>query len=163
MPPYACLAQQFQRGLQLRGCSLSVTARGVQEKLQQQSLAGCEKSGSDWKNATRASLVEAEAYLFACYRYIELNPLRAGMVQDLVEYPWSSSCWHALDQPDPIITDHALYLALGSTPQERRTLYRALCQEHLHASGVSEGAGSALGRQHDACQRLHTHPSGNTT
>jgi putative transposase len=78
------------------------------------------------------------AYLLACYRYIELNPLRAGMVQDPVEYPWSNSRWHALGQPDPIITDHALYLALGSRPQERRTVYRALCQEHLHASLLQE-------------------------
>jgi hypothetical protein len=67
-----------------------------------------------WEGRYRASLVEAEAYLLACYRYIELNPVRAGMVQDLVEYPWSSSRWHALGQPDSVITDHALYLALGS-------------------------------------------------
>src|ERR1700740_2044040 len=45
-------------------------------------------------------------------------------------------------QPDPVITDHALYLALGCTPQERHTAYRALCQEHLHQSLLQEIQGT---------------------
>jgi putative transposase len=96
------------------------------------------RTGTVWEGRYRASLVEAEEYLLACYRYIELNPVRSGMVQDLVEYPWSSYRWHALGQPDPVMTDHALYLALGRTARQRRTAYRASVHEHLHASLLQE-------------------------
>jgi REP-associated tyrosine transposase len=90
-----------------------------------------QRTGTLWEGRYRASLVDAEQYLFACYRYIELNPVRAGMVQDPVAYPWSSYQWHAYGQHDPAITDHALYLALGTTMQERQTAYRALFQHHI--------------------------------
>jgi putative transposase len=97
-----------------------------------------QRTGTLWEGRYRASLVEAEPYLVACYRYIELNPARAGMVQDPAEYAWSSYRWHALGHPDAVITDHALYLALGNTLQERHMSYRALCQDHLHAGMLQE-------------------------
>lgn len=56
------------------------------------------RTGTLWEGRYRASLVDAEPYLLACYRYIELNPVRAGMVQHPEEYPWSSYRWHALGQ-----------------------------------------------------------------
>jgi putative transposase len=97
-----------------------------------------QRTGTLWEGRYRASLVDAEPYLFACYRYIELNPVRAGMVQDPVEYTWSSYQWHAYGQHDPAITDHALYLALGTTMQERQTAYRALFQHHLDENLLQE-------------------------
>jgi putative transposase len=118
--------------------SLAKIMQSIGRRYVQYSNTTYQRTGTLWEGRYRASLVEAEAYLLACYRYIELNPLRAGMVQDPVEYPWSSYRWHALGQPDPIITDHALYMALGSTPQERLMAYRALCQDHLHASLLQE-------------------------
>jgi putative transposase len=53
------------------------------------------RTGTLWEGRYRASLVEAEGYLLACYRYIELNPVRAGMVPKPAAYPWSSYRWHA--------------------------------------------------------------------
>jgi putative transposase len=97
-----------------------------------------QRTGTLWEGRYRASLVEAGEYLLACYRYIELNPVRAGMVQDPVEYSWSSYRRHALGQSDSVITDHALYLALGSTARERCMAYRVLAQDHLHASLLQE-------------------------
>jgi putative transposase len=97
-----------------------------------------QRTGTLWEGRYRASLVEAEPYLLACSRYIELNPVRARMVQDPGHYPWSSYQWHACGQPDPVITDHDLYLALGRTLQERHTAYRALCQERLHQGMLQE-------------------------
>jgi putative transposase len=55
-------------------------------------------------------MVNAEEYLLLCYRYIELNPVRAGMVQDPSEYIWSSYRWHGLGEANALIKDHALYL-----------------------------------------------------
>jgi putative transposase len=97
-----------------------------------------QRTGTLWEGRYRASLVEAELYLLACTRYIELNPVRARMVQNPGHYPWSSYRWHAGGQLDPVITDHVLYLALGRTSQERFTAYRALCQEHLHQNLLQE-------------------------
>lgn len=97
-----------------------------------------QRTGTLWEGRYRASLVEADAYLLACYRYIELNPVRAGMVPEPAAYPWSSYRWHALGHPDPVVTDHALYLALARTPQERQQVYQALFQERLHTGLLQE-------------------------
>jgi putative transposase len=97
-----------------------------------------QRTGSLWEGRYGASLVEADAYLLACYRYIELNPVRAGMVPEPAAYPWSSYRWHALGHPAPVVSDHALYLALARTPQERQHVYQALFQERLHTGLLQE-------------------------
>jgi putative transposase len=97
-----------------------------------------QRTGTLWEGRYRASVVEAEGYLLACYRYIEFNPVRAGMVPEPAAYPWSSYRWHALGAPDPVVTDHALYLALGNTPQERQQAYQALCQGQISADLFQE-------------------------
>ena len=60
----------------------------------------------------RSSLIEADAYLLACSRYIKLNPVRAGMVASPAEYPWSSDRVNALGIMDPVVIPHDLYQAL---------------------------------------------------
>jgi len=70
--------------------------------------------------------VQAEAYLLLCQRYIELNPVRAGMVADPAGYRWSSYRATALGQPDALVTAHPLYLALGADDDARRAAYREL-------------------------------------
>lgn len=97
-----------------------------------------QRTGTLWEGRYRSSLVDAEPYLVACYRYIELNPVRAGMVGNPEEYPWSSYRWHALGQHDPLVLDHPLYLALGRTPPERHGAYRTLCQQHLDTDVLQE-------------------------
>jgi putative transposase len=97
-----------------------------------------QRTGTLWEGRYRASLVEAEAYLLACYRYIELNPVRAGMVPEPAAYPWSSYRWHALGHLDAVITDHVLYLALGRTPPERQRAYQALFQGQIQPSLLQE-------------------------
>jgi putative transposase len=71
-------------------------------------------------------------------RYIELNPVRAAMVRHPREYPWSSYLANGEGQPDPVVTRHALYEALGCGPGERRCAYRALFEVHL--DGATLGA-----------------------
>ena len=83
------------------------------------------RTGTLWEGRHRASLVEAEAYLLACYRYIELNPVRAGMVEHPAEYRWSSYRSHACGEPDDLLSPHPLYLALGGDG-DRHQHYRAL-------------------------------------
>jgi putative transposase len=71
-----------------------------------------------------ATPVHARRYLLACMRYIELNPVRAGLVRHPAHFRWSSYRANALGAPDALLTPHALYCALGRDAAERRAAYR---------------------------------------
>ncbi|MDH4093763.1 MAG: hypothetical protein OEV81_03155 [Betaproteobacteria bacterium] len=72
-----------------------------------------------------ASPVLARRYLLACMRYIELNPVRAGLVRHPADFRWSSYRANALGEPDTLVTPHAAYCALGRNAEARRAAYRA--------------------------------------
>lgn len=96
------------------------------------------RSGTLWEGRFKASLVNAEEYLLLCYRYIELNPVRAGMVQDPSEYVWSSYRWHGLGEANTLIKDHALYLEMGPESALRQQAYRALFRAQLDNEALAE-------------------------
>lgn len=85
-----------------------------------------ERTGSIWEGRYRASLIEADSYFFACMRYIELNPVRAGLAKHPRDYRWSSYKANAEGKTDAIMTPHALYAALGDTDDARAAAYRSL-------------------------------------
>lgn len=87
------------------------------------------RTGTIWEGRYKASLVDSEHYVLACHRYIELNPVRAGMVGDPAEYPWSSHRCHAMGEYDPLLSPHACYTALSAADDERRMRYRELVLE----------------------------------
>jgi putative transposase len=89
------------------------------------------RTGTLFEGRFRSSLVEADAYLLACQRYVELNPVRAGMVEAPADYPWSSYRANALGAEDPVISPHALCAALGDSPERRQCAYRALFADLL--------------------------------
>jgi putative transposase len=84
------------------------------------------RSGTLWEARFRASLVDPENYLLTCHRYIELNPVRAGLVSDPHSYPWSSHAHYAMGRPNSLITHHPMHLALGATAQERQAAFQSL-------------------------------------
>lgn len=84
------------------------------------------RSGTLWEGRFHSCLTREERYVLACYRYIEMNPVRANMVADPAAYPWSSYCTNALGAVSDLIAEHGAYLALGSNPDERRAAYRVL-------------------------------------
>jgi len=84
------------------------------------------RTGSLWEGRYRASVIEAEDYFFACSRYIELNPVRAGLAQTPAAYRWSSYRANAENKDDPVITRHSVYESLGGTPEARTAAYRGL-------------------------------------
>ncbi|GAB2877426.1 transposase [Uliginosibacterium flavum] len=84
------------------------------------------RSGTLWEGRYRSTVVEPGEWLLAASRYIELNPVRAGHVADPEHYLWSSCRHHLGLEPDPLISDHALYWGLGNTPFDRQAAYRAL-------------------------------------
>jgi putative transposase len=84
------------------------------------------RSGTLWEGRYKACLVDTDDYLLTCYRYIELNPVRAAMVDDPSRYPWSSYHVNALGHSSTLIQPHPQYLALGDTPIARQAAYREL-------------------------------------
>jgi len=100
------------------------------------------RSGTLWEGRHKASLVDADNYLLKCYRYIEMNPVAASMVDTPEQYRWSSYCWHAWGKPISIISDHTLYDDLGHSSKTKQYAYRELFktqipEEDLHA--INEG------------------------
>lgn len=96
------------------------------------------RTGTLWEARYRASLVSSEAYLWTCYRYIEQNPLRAGMVRQPSRYRWSSFHRNARGCADRLVVEHPLYTALGQGPDERCRAYRSLFDEPLSPAQLQE-------------------------
>ena len=84
------------------------------------------RTGTLWEGRHKASLVATESYLMNCYRYIEMNPVRAQLASAPDHYSWSSYRRNALGQIDPLVTEHPEYTSLGSRPAERAAVYRQL-------------------------------------
>jgi len=84
------------------------------------------RSGTLWEDRHKSSLIQAEDYLLICYRYIEMNPVRAGMVMHPGDYPWSSYRYHAYGEANKLITPHTLYEQLNKHEAVRRENYRAM-------------------------------------
>ena len=99
------------------------------------------RSGTLWEGRYRSTLIESERYLLACMVYIDLNPVRAGIVVAPADYRWSSHAHYAGLRSDPLVTPHALYLALGNTPFAREQAYVDLVR-----SGLDPGQQDALRR-----------------
>jgi len=93
------------------------------------------RSGSLWEGRFKSSLVQAEEYLLTCMRYIELNPVRAGLVAAPGEYRWSSFRSNALGHEDALVTPHSCYYALGRSPALRQAAYRALFRDEASGTG----------------------------
>jgi putative transposase len=93
-----------------------------------------QRKGTLWEGRFRSSVIDSERYLFTCSRYIELNPVRAQMVAEPVQYQWSSYCHNAYGDPDPLITPPSQYDSLGPTAADRRRTYRALFDAPLEES-----------------------------
>jgi len=97
------------------------------------------RTGTLWEGRYKATLIDADPYLLNCYRYIELNPVRAGMVMHPANYRWSSYSFNALGGMDGLITPHYLYQQLGIDEQDRKTAYQALFK-----SALEEGVTNAI-------------------
>lgn len=89
------------------------------------------RSGTLWEGRYRATVIEAERHLLPCMAYIDLNPVRAGLVAQAADYPWSSHTHYIGQRADRLVTPHALYWALGNTPFAREAAYTRLVAEGL--------------------------------
>ena len=111
-----------------------------------------QRSGTLWEGRFKSCLVQDENYLLQLYKYIELNPVRAGMVNDPGEYPWSGYQANGLGNKSALCTPHDQYLTLGQTPAERQKNYRQLFvneidDELLHEIRENTNKGMCVGNE----------------
>jgi len=112
-----------------------------------------QRTGTLYEGRFKSSIVQSNRYFLACQRYIELNPVRAGMVDDPANYSWSSYRAHALGCTVQMWQPHAEYLALGHTRSSRLVAYRKLFNEELEKQLITEireaaNTGLVLGNEH---------------
>lgn len=108
------------------------------------------RSGTLWEGRYRSTVIQAERHLMACMAYIDLNPVRAGMVEQARDYPWSSHGHYIGLRTDKLITPHPLLWELGNTPFAREAAYADLVQggiSSVQQDGLTRSAlsGWALG------------------
>jgi putative transposase len=96
------------------------------------------RTGTLWEGRFRSTLVGEERYLLTCHRYIEQNPVRAGMVEHPGEYPWSSHRCHSSGVADDLVTPHPLIAGLADAAEARRLAYRELFAELLSAQDLQQ-------------------------
>lgn len=92
------------------------------------------RTGTLWEGRYRSCIAESAHYVLACYRYIELNPVRAGLVDNPGNYSWSSYSVNVEGRQDQLITAHPEYLGLGQDGDSRRQAYRGLFDDVLDAA-----------------------------
>jgi putative transposase len=85
-----------------------------------------DRHGSLWEGRYKSAIVQSQTYQLTCQRYIEMNPVRAGMADHPARYRWSSYGANALGVSNPILSKHAEYLSLGRSPEARQSAYRGL-------------------------------------
>jgi len=130
------------------GCALLM--KGIGQLYAQYINKRYGRSGYLWQGRFKSCLVQSEEYVLACYRYIELNPLRAGIARRPDEYRWSSYAANATGGPADFLSPHDEYQRLGRTPAERQAVYRDLFGEHQRPERQDEirtatNGGYALG------------------
>jgi len=109
-----------------------------------------QRSGTLWEGRYRSTLIQTDRYLLACMAYIDLNPVRAGLVAQATDYPWSSHGHYIGRRADKLVTPHPLVWELGNTPFAREAAYAELVQagvNPVHQAALTQAtlSGWALG------------------
>lgn len=94
------------------------------------------RTGTLWEGRYKATLIDSEHYLLTCMRYIELNPVRAGMVGHPGDYRWSSYPFNSRGDDNSLVTAHSIYRRLGRSAATRQSAYRQLFRGHLAKEDV---------------------------
>lgn len=102
------------------------------------------RSGTLWEGRFRSTPIQAETYLLACMVYMDLNPVRGGLVAEARDYPWSSHGHYAGLRSDRLVTPHPLFWTLGNTPFAREAAYSDLVHVGVTAAQQAALTESAL-------------------
>jgi len=111
-----------------------------------------ERTGTLWEGRFHASLVTTDKYLITCHRYIDLNPVRAGLAAGPEHYAWSSHRHYSMGEADPLVVPHPVIDALGRDESSVRKAYQTLVsvpldETELQAIRKACRSGRAIGAQ----------------
>ena len=112
-------------------CSISLVMQSIGRRYVQYINKKYKRSGTLWEGRHINTSIQAENYLFTCYRYIEMNPVRAGIVDHPRHYPWSSYMHNVYEITNPLISEHPFYPGLGSDPESQRANYQEFFMSEL--------------------------------
>lgn len=109
-----------------------------------------QSSGYIWQGRFRSPLVSSDDYLLAAMRYVEQNPLRAGIVDNLDKYPWSSFTINTTIKQDALVDkqENPVYMGIGNTDQERAQSYLKIATSLLEEEKLKEIRKTLMGKQH---------------
>jgi len=96
------------------------------------------RTGTLWDSRYKSSQVQEETYLLTCQRYIELNPVRASMVEEPARYRWSRYRFNGLGEANQYLSPHPVYMSLGENSKSRQTAYRSLFQSELDNDAIND-------------------------
>ena len=116
--------------------SISLVMQSVGRRYVQYINKEYKRTGTLWESRHKASLVDAEKYLLACSRYIEMNPVNANMVKHPSEYKWTSYMCNAQGKPNNLISPHDTYRRLGLNKNERQQAYASLFDNKVEMNEV---------------------------
>jgi putative transposase len=123
---------------QVKAESVGLLMKGLGQRYVQYINRTYRRSGTLWEGRYRSCLLQEEAYVLACYRYIELNPVRAGMVEHPGDYRWSSYGANAQAELSDLVSLHPYYEALGASQMQRCESYRELFRTQLEPGLVEQ-------------------------
>ncbi|VVO05704.1 transposase [Pseudomonas fluorescens] len=116
----------------------SLLMKGLGQRYVQYVNRTYQRTGTLWEGRFRSCLVQEDSYVLACYRYIEMNPVRSGVVEHPAEYRWTSYRANALGEHSRLVTPHAQYNALGEAGLVRAASYHELCKGQLDPGLVNQ-------------------------
>jgi len=124
---------------------LSSLMRDINQRFVQQVNRNQRRCGSSWQGRFKSCIVDSGSYLLTCQRYIELNPVRARMVEGPWLYPWSSYLSNAMGRKSELVSPHPAYLQLGATTELRQAAYRRLFDDEFDDETLAKIRTSASG------------------
>jgi len=121
-----------------QAAACAVMMKQVNQRYVQRLNKSSGRSGTLWQGRFHSGVVPTERYALACFRYIELNPVRAGLVAHPREYYWSSYRTNAEGEPNPVVSSHPSYAALGDSLAGRTAAYRGLFDACVPDADIEE-------------------------
>jgi len=112
-----------------RGGTLAEIMKGINLSYAQYYKNRYKHTGHFWQDRYKSIIISKDKYLLACGSYVELNPVRAKVVEDPKDYKWSSYHAYAYGKRDPLVDEHHIYTNLSTDERERRNNYREFVRE----------------------------------
>src|SRR4030066_228134 len=122
-----------------KGGSLAEVMKGINLSYAQHYKGRYDHIGHFWQDRFKSILISKDQYLLACGSYVELNPVRAGIVKDPRDYRWSSYRVYAYGKKDLLVDEHLIYLELSKDESKRRKRYREFVRGILRSKGAMRG------------------------